>query len=297
MDIISISELFGGRRDCAAISQSPRKPHLHFLHTGFIHLVLEAAMAKRNAARSNTRTSKGESSEVAYRALKQEIAAFTLMPGENLDEATLVDRFGVSRTPVREALVRLAAEGLVHLVSNRGAHVAPLGWDDIREHLEAFDVSQRLVTRWAAVRRTDPQVSVIDAERAAFEAAFRHEDPAAMLDANFRFHAAIGAAYRNSLLQRFYLQQLTADLRIARLAMTNECFQSEKAYRAHVGEIVREHRELVAAIRAHDANRAEELARSHADLARKRVSESLTRTMTPAMDIRLHEKIAAADHV
>jgi DNA-binding GntR family transcriptional regulator len=254
-------------------------------------------MVKKGAIRSSrSKTLKGESSEFAYRALKQEIVAFTLTPGENLDEATLVGRFGVSRTPVREALVRLAAEGLVDLVPNRGAYVAPLGWDDIREHLEAFDISQRLVTRWAAVRRTGLQISEIDAERVAFEAAFKKDDALAMLDTNFRFHAAVGAACKNSLLQRFYLQQLTADLRIARLAMTNECFQSERAYRAHVGEIVREHREIVAAIRAQDADRAEELARSHANLARKRVSESLTQTMAPSMDMRLDE-VTITEHV
>jgi DNA-binding GntR family transcriptional regulator len=254
-------------------------------------------MSKKVAARSKVKASKGASSEHAYRALMQEIVSFTLVPGEDLDEATLVGRLGVSRTPVREALVRLAAEGLVQLVPNRGARVAPMGWNDIREHLEAFDISQRLVTRWAAVRRTDEQIAKINAERQAFEAAFQQDDPVAMLGANFRFHAAIGNACRNSLLQRFYMQQLTADLRIARLAMTNECFPSEQAYRDHVGEIVREHRELVEAISAHDADRAEELARSHADLARKRVSESLTQTITPAMDVRLSEQITAADHV
>ncbi|HVV42943.1 MAG TPA: GntR family transcriptional regulator [Nitrobacter sp.] len=246
-------------------------------------------ISKKPASRSNAQTLKGGSSEHAYRALMQEIVSFSLMPGEDLDEATLVGRLGVSRTPVREALVRLAAEGLVQLVPNRGARVAPMGWNDIREHLEAFDVSQRLVTRWAAVRRSDDQVARIDMERKAFETAFRCDDAAAMLDANFRFHAAIGAACRNSLLLRFYIQQLTADLRIARLAMTNECFTSERAYRSHVGEIVREHRELVEAIRDRDADRSEELARSHANLARKRVSESLTQTMTPAMEIRLGE--------
>jgi DNA-binding GntR family transcriptional regulator len=172
-----------------------------------------------------------------------------------------------------------------------------MGWNDIREHLEAFDVSQRLVTRWAAVRRTDEQIARMDTERLTFETAFQRDDPVAMLDANFRFHAAIGNACRNSLLQRFYMQQLTADLRIARLAMTNECFPSEQAYRDHVGEIVREHRELVEAISARNADQAEELARSHADLARKRVSESLTQTLTPAMDVRFGEQTAAADHV
>jgi DNA-binding GntR family transcriptional regulator len=250
-------------------------------------------MSKKVAARSNVKASKGASSERAYRALMQEIVTFTLNPGEDLDEATLVGRLGVSRTPVREALVRLAAEGLVQLVPNRGARVAPMGWNDIREHLEAFDVSQRLVTRWAALRRTDEQIEDMQTERLAFEKAFRQDDAVAMLDANFRYHAAIGAACRNSLVQRFYLQQLTADLRIARLAMTNECFTSEQAYRDHVGNIVREHREIVEAIRDRDADRAEELARSHADLARKRVSESLTQTITPSMDIRLGEQAAA----
>jgi DNA-binding GntR family transcriptional regulator len=254
-------------------------------------------MRKKKAARPNVKALKGASSDRVYRALMQEIVSFTLVPGEDLDEATLVGRLGVSRTPVREALVRLAAEGLVQLVPNRGARVAPMGWNDIREHLEAFDVSQRLVTRWAALRRTDDQIAKMDVERLAFETAFRKDDPVAMLDANFRFHAAIGAACRNSLLQRFYIQQLTADLRIARLAMTNECFPNDQAYRGHVGEIVREHRELVKAIRDRAADRAEELARSHADLARKRVSESLTQTMIPAMDVNLGEQIAAADHV
>jgi DNA-binding GntR family transcriptional regulator len=252
-------------------------------------------MTKKVAPRSKVKASKGASSEHAYRALMQEIVSFTLVPGEDLDEVTLVGRLGVSRTPVREALVRLAAEGLVQLVPNRGARVAPMGWSDIREHLEAFDVAQRLVTRWAAVRRTDQQIAKMDEERLAFEAAFAKDDPVAMLDANFRFHAVIGSACRNSLLQRFYLQQLTADLRVARLAMTNECFASEQAYRDHVGAIVREHRELVEAIQNHDADRAEELARSHADLARKRVSESLTQTITPAMNIRLSEQTVAVD--
>src|SRR3954471_11642443 len=169
------------------------------MNTQSIHRTSEAAMSKKVAARSKVKA-KGASSEHAYRALMQEIVTFTLSPGEDLDEATLVGRLGVSRTPVREALVRLAAGGLVQLVPNRGARVAPMGWNDIREHLEAFDVAQRLVTRWAAVRRTDEQIAKMDEERLAFEAAFAKDDPVAMLDANFRFHAVIGSACRNSLL-------------------------------------------------------------------------------------------------
>lgn len=233
------------------------------------------------------RVVKGSGSEHAYRALKKEIVSFALAPGDDLDEASLVARLGLSRTPVREAIVRLAGEGLVQLIPNRGARVSPMSWNDIREHLEAFDMHQRLVTRWAAMRRTDAQLASMEAERAAFDEAFSRDDSEAMLDTNWSFHAAVAAACRNGIVQRFYLQLLTANLRIARLAMTFECFPADDAYRAHVGHIAREHGDIVEAIRKRDADRAEALAHSHAGLARKRVSESLTDSITPAMSISL----------
>jgi DNA-binding GntR family transcriptional regulator len=249
-------------------------------------------MVKRRAERPKMRVLKGASSDFAYQALKKQIVSFGLRPGADLDEAALVEEFGVSRTPVREALVRLAAEGLVQLVPNRGARVSPLGWEDIREHLEAFDVAQRLVTRWAALRRTNAQIEVIEAERRSFDEAFAKDDAEAMLHINWRFHAAIATACRNSVVERFYLQLLTENLRIARLAMTFECYPERKAYRAHVGKISREHEKIVQAIRERDADRADALAHSHAGLGRKRVSESLTGSMTPAMVTALGTPVA-----
>ncbi len=242
-------------------------------------------MQKKLSRKIDIKVVKGTGGEHAYRALKHEIVSFALAPGDDLDEASLIARLGLSRTPVREAIVRLAGEGLVQLVPNRGARVAPMSWNDVREHLEAFDLNQRLVTRWAAIRRGDAHLANIEAERLAFDAAFARDDSEAMLDTNWRFHAAIASACRNGVVQRFYLQLLTANLRIARLAMTFECFPAEDAYRAHVGTIAREHAEMVEAIRARDADRADSLAHSHAGLARKRVSESLTESVTPAMSI------------
>ena len=124
-------------------------------------------MSERNAQRNRTHASargslsapavpkagisKGGSSEFAYQVIRAEIVSLALAPGSDLDEAALVSRLGLSRTPLREALVRLAGEGLVQILPNRGTRVAPMGWNDIREHLEAFDLSQRLVTRWASM--------------------------------------------------------------------------------------------------------------------------------------------------
>lgn len=241
----------------------------------------------RRADANGGKISKGGSSEFAYRVVRSEIVSLALAPGSDLDEAALGQRLGLSRTPLREALVRLAGEGLVQILPNRGARVAPMGWNDIREHLEAFDLSQRLVTRWAALRRTEPQIATIEIERVAFEAATTRRDSEAMLEINWRFHAAIAACCRNSVVERFYLQLLTINLRISRLAMTYDCFASEDAYRAHVGTIMREHTEMVEAIRARDADRADALGSSHAGLARKRVSETLTQSMLTEMELPL----------
>ncbi len=231
--------------------------------------------------------SKGGSAEFAYQVIRGEIVSLALAPGSDLDEADLVQRLGLSRTPLREALVRLSGEGLVQILPNRGTRVAPMGWNDIREHLEAFDLAQRLVTRWAALRRTEAQIQAIEAECTAFEAAVEARDNEAMLEINWRFHAAIAACCRNSVVERFYLQLLTTNLRISRLAMTYDCFPNAEAYEAHVGNILREHREMVYAIRARDAERADALGSSHAGLARKRVSESLTQSMLPDMEMSL----------
>ncbi|MBP2151177.1 GntR family transcriptional regulator [Xanthobacter flavus] len=252
-------------------------------------------MSERNAQRSRTRASargslsapavpkagisKGGSSEFAYQVIRAEIVSLALAPGSDLDEAALVSRLGLSRTPLREALVQI--------LPNRGTRVAPMGWNDIREHLEAFDLSQRLVTRWAALRRTEAQIAAIDAQREAFEAAAAQRDSEAMLEINWRFHAAIAACCRNSVVERFYLQLLTTNLRISRLAMTYDCFATEEAYDAHIGNIIREHREMVEAIRARDADRADALGSSHAGLARKRVSECLTQSMLSDMELPL----------
>jgi DNA-binding GntR family transcriptional regulator len=88
-------------------------------------------------------------------------------------------------------------------------------------------------------------------------------------------------------MEQFYLRLLTSNLRIARLAMAYECFDSEKAYQAHLGAIMKEHREMVAAIREQDADRAEELGRSHANLARRRVSDRLTQSPDTIMSVSL----------
>jgi len=228
---------------------------------------------------------KGESAEYAYRILRKEIISLELPPGSDFDEADNVRRLGISRTPLREAVVRLAGEGLIRLLPNRGARVSPMEWDDIREHLEAFELMQRLVSRWAAARRTEEDIAEITRLRDAFQKASEAKDPEAMAEENWEFHAAIARSSKNARVSRFYLQLLTENLRISRLAMGPDHYVSQNAYLSHIGLILQEHDALVEAIIAGDSDRADELARSHTELARKRVTEVLSQSTSG--DLRL----------
>jgi DNA-binding GntR family transcriptional regulator len=225
------------------------------------------------------RLEKGRGREFVYLTLKRQIVALKLAPGSELDEGQLGTEIGVSRTPLREALVRLASEGLVVLMPNRGARVAPMDIAHVQEHLEAFDLMQRVTTRWAAQRRSDQDLDTLERLRDAFDHAKRRGDADAMIDINFSFHQAIGEACGNRNFAKVYAGLLSENLRIARLAMAYECYGSAEAFEDHMARIVREHHEIVAAIRRKDADAAERLAASHSGLARKRVLEYLSVSM------------------
>jgi DNA-binding GntR family transcriptional regulator len=231
------------------------------------------------------RPRKGRGREYVYEVLKQRIVALDLAPGAELDEVAIVRELGVSRTPLREALVKLSADGLVKLMPNRGARVAPMDLAYVQEHLEAFDLMQRIATCWAAVRRSKEDLARIEELMQVFEEAERRHDSLAMTDANFRFHEAIGLACGNNTIAKVYIRLLSEGLRVARLAMAYESYGSREAFEDHVRKIVDEHRLIVEAIRNRDADKAEILATSHSGLARKRVLEYLSVSFVDGLPI------------
>lgn len=100
---------------------------------------------------------KGTGAQRVYEAVRESILNLAMRPGADLDENSLVRKFGVARTPVREALIYLASEGLVVLRSNRGARVASLDMNEVPELLEGLELCMHITTRWAAVRRRDEE--------------------------------------------------------------------------------------------------------------------------------------------
>lgn len=229
----------------------------------------------RAAQKRRLRRDKGSGGRFAYETLRRRILSLALPPGQELDENRLVRELGISRTPVREALIRLASEGLVVVLPNRGARVAPMDLPHLQAHLEAFDLMQRTATRLAARRCSPPQLERLETLVGRFEDAVAAGDTEGMIDKNWDFHRAIAEACGNHHIEKAYTDLLNDGLRISRLAMAYECYGSRSAFDGHVKNIVNEHRAIVDAIRRGDADAAEQLARSHANLARKRVLEYL----------------------
>ena len=243
--------------------------------------VKAAVMAKAGEpAAASKRASKGSGGNRVYERLRELILSLEFRPGSLLQEDRLTQELGGSRTPLREALIRLSGEGLVDLLPNRGARVSTMELPQLQQHLEAFELLQRTATVLAAQRRSEASIVELRNLCEQFELCCGDNDVRGMIDANWAFHHAIGIACGNLYIGKMYDTMLSDGLRVARLAMAYECYGSEDAHNKHIGNILREHRAIVDAIEARDVQRASELSDSHSNLARLRVSDYLARSLT-----------------
>lgn len=226
---------------------------------------------------------RGTGAAHAYETLRREILSLELAPGQELDEARLVARLGLSRTPVREALIRLAADELVVLLPNRGAQVAPLDLADTPRYIEALDLSQRAVNRFAALRRTDGDIARIAAARDAFEDSVPGGDAMEMTARNRDFHAAVAAAAHNRYLAGHYVRLLDQGMRLLRIPFAYD--PAGDGAEAHITKIVADHRSITAAVEGRDADRADALGHAHAELFQSRLMTYLQQNLAPGMAI------------
>lgn len=200
---------------------------------------------------------KGTGARFAYETLRDEILSLDLAPGALLDETSLADRFGMSRSPVREAMIRLAGEELVVMLANRSTIVAPINVTAFPKYVEALDIAQRINTRLAAELRTEADLAAIAKRQRGFEAAVKSGKHLAMSEANKQFHMAIAVAGRNSYLAGFYERLLDQGRRMLHLHF-------QYLERGNDGYLLTdEHAEMLEAIRARDVTRADALAHAH----------------------------------
>jgi DNA-binding GntR family transcriptional regulator len=214
---------------------------------------------------------KGKGSQLIYEVLQRRILTMEMTPGSGIDELALVSEFGVSRTPVREALIRLATEGFVTLLPNRGASVSPLDIDEIPELLEAMELCMRVTSRWAAVRRTDADLKLIRQNQQDYDVAGQNDDYMAMSAANSAFHLNIAVASRNRHMVKLFKSLLPQYHRLSLALLSSAKTTTGPVYKKYFGRVHDEHEGLIEAIRAGDHASADSLARNHIRLIGERL--------------------------
>lgn len=209
------------------------------------------------AAPARPEAARGFGVRVIYDELKRDILEMRLGPGAGLDETRLSERFQMSRTPVREALVRLVAEGLATTLPNRNTIVSPIDFANLPVYFDALTLMYRVTTRLAALKRTAGDVDRLKEEQAKFAHAVRAADALAMIGSNRDFHVAIAEAGRNRYYTELFTRLLDEGRRILRVYYSSFDDHLPDPY-------VAEHDEMIAAIAARDAAAAEEVAGRHA---------------------------------
>lgn len=237
-------------------------------------------------ARSRSTTGpKPTGAQLVYEALRRAIISIRLAPGEPLEELQLCKTYKVSRTPVREALIRLASEDLVELEPNRGAKVAALQFVDVVDHYEAMDIFQPLICHFAAVRRTEHDLAAIKNCVDEFRQAMTKKSAEAIIVANFNLHGAIAAACHNRSLEKAYRRMLTDKLRIAQQgARASSDAEHELARRFQPTFRISE--QLAAAIAKADPGTAERVASELNAYVRTQVIDVLSTSLGATAKVR-----------
>ena len=187
-------------------------------------------------------------------ALEQEIVTGGVPAGQRLDEQALADRFGVSRTPVREAINQLVSAGLVEQVPNRGAFVRQIGLAELVEMFEVMAELEGMAGRLAARRASSAAAERLQGALDACAAAARSGDTDAYYYENERFHQAIYEACGNGFLA-------AEAQRLHRRLKAHRRLQLRVAHR--MNQSLAEHERIVAAILAGDGPAAERELRAH----------------------------------
>ncbi|WP_343548879.1 GntR family transcriptional regulator [Ralstonia sp.] len=188
------------------------------------------------------------------RELTEEILSGALPGGAQIDEQLLVRRFGVSRTPAREALLHLAATGLVTLIPRQGAVVSSIS---LREYVglnEVLASLETLAARLAARRMTHGETAALRESYEECEAAASQNDATAYRAANTRFHTTIYEACRNE-----YLNQQLRTLRARMRGIIDVRFDRPARMRASL----KEHRDIMDAILGGDEEAAAKAMENH----------------------------------
>jgi DNA-binding GntR family transcriptional regulator len=199
-----------------------------------------------------------------YDDLKRQILTVELEPDEDLDEGVLSERYGLSRTPVREIFRRLAGEGYVDIRENRGARVVPMNHSTLRNFFLVAPMIYAAIGRLAVQNFKPRQLSELKDTQERFRAASEAGDALSMVLENNRFHEIMGEMSGN-----VYLQPSLSRLLIDHARIGHTFFRPRNdAMKTRLKLAVEHHDGFIASIAAHNEDAVVDLVFQHWELSR-----------------------------
>lgn len=198
----------------------------------------------------------------AYLAIRHAIRNLKLAPGQTILEREMAELLEMSRTPIREALVRLEIEGWVHLVPRRGFIVAPLVADELRQIYEIVEALEGIASQLATKRSTDEQLDYLEKLIFEQEKALNKGDLLAWINLDDQFHNYIVNMANNPRLSGI-VESLSDQLYRARLYTIS--------HRTLPKQSVREHKSILSVMKIKDLEAVKKIIQSHRHRAKNEI--------------------------
>ncbi|MGW5523954.1 GntR family transcriptional regulator [Gordonia sp. NPDC003950] len=205
--------------------------------------------ASLSSVSSSSVSSSSVLKQTAAKEIRRRVFSGEMKPGTKVDQDALADRLGMSKLPVREALISLAGEGIIETIPRRGAFVADLAREDIRDHYWMLGVISGLAAERASMNLTDDELAELSALATRMESA---DDLLALERLNFGFHRVVNLGARS--------RRLVAELRLLSGAIPDGFFDSHPE---SVASSLRDHREIVDALASRSPGMARTLTEGH----------------------------------
>lgn len=205
-------------------------------------------------AQRRQRNENGSQSTEAYARIREKIINLELPPAAPIDENALMEELGLGRTPIREAIQRLALENLVVVYPRRGTLVADLNPNDLQKIFELRLELEPYAARLAAERATAEQLAAMQTLFASADEMMRTGDHRQLIQLDHQAHEHLAQAAHNEFLEETLERLYGHVLRLWYVSLTKV---------SRLREAIEEHRDIIAAVQAGDGDRAANIMRAH----------------------------------
>lgn len=208
--------------------------------------------------------------DIAYEKIFQDIVTFKFKPGMRLEEKTLMDIFGIGRTPIREALMRLETAMIVESQSGKGFIVKPITLQSTRSTFETLLILENGVADLALKRNLEPYIEPMVQANLEIEQAAETFDVLKMVEMNHLFHERYAACSENEYLIHGLIAVRCEARRLAFLSY-GDSINDQRSLKNHYKNVISEHKEMIMHLGNKDADSLKKVIKNHIQAFKERV--------------------------